>query len=101
MEDILLGIAVIVLGLGGVVGIAYSLEAHRRRHGSFGPKLPPAGHIGKALWWAARALAALMAVFIASAYIFGVEALAWLAVACLVLFFADHTAYRVVRLTGK
>ncbi len=101
MEDALAALAVIVLGFGGILGIAYSLDAHRRRRGSFGPKLPPPGHIGRALWWAARILVGLMVLSMAGAYIFRTAAAAWFAAGCLLLFFVDHTAYRVVRLTGK
>ncbi len=101
MDDLLFGIAVIVLGLGGVLGIAYALDQRRTRRGSFGPKLPRAGRIGRSLWWGARVLAALMVVLIAAAYVLRAERLAWATVICAALFFADHVAYRVVRLTGK
>ncbi len=101
MEEVLIVIAVIVLALGGIVGIAYSLDARRRRHGILGPKLPPAGSIGRLLWWVARLLATAMVVLVASAYLFKAPELAWLAAVGLVLFFADHVAYRIVRLTGK
>ncbi len=101
VEDILFAAAVFVLGLGGVLGIAYSLDARRKRHGVFGPRLPPPGHVGRGLRWAARILAALMALSLISAYVFRSEALVWVTAACLLLFFADHVAYWVVRLTGK
>ena len=101
MDDILFAMVVIVLGLGGVLGIAYSLDVRRKRHGSFGPKLPPPGRIGRSLWWGARVLAALMLLSIAAAYALQAEALVWVTGWCLLLFFADHAAYRVVRLTGK
>lgn len=101
MEDLLFGAAVILPGLGGVLGIAYALDQRRKRRGSFGPKLPRAGRIGRSLWWGARVLAALMVMLIAAAYALHVELLAWATAGCAVLFFADHVAYRVVRLTGK
>ncbi len=101
MDDVLLVGAVTLLAFGGILGIAYSLDARRKRRGTFGPKLPPPGHVGRALWWIARVLAALMLVAVAGAHLFGVTALAWIAGGCLVLFFADHVAYRLVRLTGK
>ena len=101
MEDGLIVLAVTVLALGSIVGIAYTLDEHRKRHGPFGPKLPPPGAIGRLLWWAARILAAVMAMLVISAYVFQARDLAWLAVCGLLLFFADHVAYRIVRLTGK
>ncbi len=100
-EETLLGLLVIVMGIGGIAGIAYSLETHRRRRGSFGPKLPPAGRLGHTLWWAARLLAALMVLGLTAAALFRLPALAQFAVACFVLFFVDHALYALVRLTGK
>lgn len=101
MDDLLFAMAVIVLGLGGVLGIAYSLDERRTRKGSFGPKLPPPGRLGRVLWWIARILAALMILTLASAYAFRERSLAWITAGCALLFFADHVAYRLVRLTGK
>ncbi len=101
MDDVLFVGAVTVLAFGGILGIAYSLDTRRKRRGTFGPKLPPAGRVGRALWWAARALVVLMLVAVAGAHLFRVPELAWLAGGCPVLFFADHVAYRLVRLTGK
>ncbi len=101
MDDALFAGAVTVLAIGGILGIAYSLDARRKRRGTFGPKLPPPGRVGRALWLLARVLVALMLVAVAGAHLFRVPALAWLAGGCLVLFFADHVAYRLVRLTGK
>lgn len=92
---------VALLGIGGIAGVAYSLEARRKRHGAFGPKLPPRGRVGRLLWWAARALTALMVLAAAGAYLFGAPALARFALGCFVLFFGDHAAYAVVRLRGK
>ncbi len=100
-EDALFALAVILLSIGGLVGIAYSLDVRRRRHGPIGPKLPPPGPAGRALWWAARILAGIMALAVALAYALHIPDLAWLAVGCLALFFADHLIYRVIRLTGK
>ncbi len=101
VEDIFLGALVILLGFGGVVGLAYSLEARRSRHGSLGPKLPPPGRVGRALWWTARLITALMLLAIMGAYLLRLSALAWFALACFALFFIDHVAYRIIRLTGK
>ncbi len=101
MEDPLVVVAVAVLALGGIVGIAYSLDARRKRRGILGPRLPPPGSIGRNLWWIARLLAATMVLIVAGAYVFKAPELAWLAIGGLVLFFADHVAYRIVRLTGK
>jgi len=90
-----------VLAVGGLLGVAYSLDVRRVRHGPIGPKLPPAGAIGRACWWAARILVGMMLLSVALAWLLRLPDIAWLAVACLALFFIDHVIYRVIRLTGK
>src|SRR5512143_562189 len=101
MENALFAIAVVVLAVGGLLGIAYSLDVRRERHGPLGPKLPPPGAIGRACWWAARILVGMMLLSVALAYILHLPDIAWLAVGGLALFFVDHVIYRVIRLTGK
>ena len=101
MENALFAMAVVVLAVGGLLGVAYSLDVRRERHGPLGPKLPPPGAIGRACWWAARILVGMMLLSVALAYMLQLPDIAWLAVGCVVLFFIDHVIYRVIRLTGK
>ncbi len=101
MEDLLLAIAVVILALGGLLGVAYSLDVHGSRHGSFGRRLRPPGPVGRALWWTARVLVAAMTITVASAHLFRVPSWAWLTLVGFALFVIDHTAYRIVRITGK
>ncbi len=100
-EDALFVLAVILAAIGGLIGIAYSLDVRRVRHGPIGPKLPPPGIIGRTCWWIARVLAVTMLLSVLFAYILHLPTLAWVAVGCLALFFVDHLIYRVIRLTGK
>ncbi len=101
LEDALFALAVVLVAVGGLIGIAYSLDVRRARHGPIGPRLPPPGAIGRTLWWAARILAGLMLLSVLFAYVLRRPVLAWIALGCLVLFFIDHVVYRVIRLTGK
>ena len=101
VEDALFALAVILAAIGGLIGIAYSLDVRRERHGPIGPRLPRPGAIGRTCWWAARILAGLALLAVVLAYALHIRGLAWVALGCLALFFVDHVIYRVVRLTGK
>jgi hypothetical protein len=101
MEDATFIMGVMVLAVGGLLGVAYSLDIRRKRYGVLGPKLPPAGRLGRRLWLAARLLTALMVLLAAAAYAWHSAWLAGMVLGLFLLFFADHTAYRIVRLTGK
>jgi len=101
VDDVLFGIAVVMLAIGGIVGIAYALDAHRKRHGPLGPALPRCGRVGRCLLWGARILVALMVLSVLGAYIFRAPIWVWVTLGCLVLFALDELAYQVVRLTGK
>ncbi len=101
LEDALFVLAVIIVAVGGLVGIAYSLDVRRERHGPIGPRLPPPGTVGRTLWWAARVLAGLMLLSVLLAHVLHRPVLAWIGIGCLALFFIDHVLYRVIRLTGK
>lgn len=100
-EDVVFAILVFILGFGGIFGIAYSLDARRKRRGPIGPALPRCGHAGRCLWWAARILVALMVLAVIGAYIFRTPLWLWMTLGCLALFALDGLAYRVVRLRGK
>ncbi len=101
VEDSLFVLAVILVGVGGLIGIAYSLDVRRARHGPLGPALPRPGALGRTLWWTARLLAGVMLLSVALAYVLHLPNLAWIALGCLALFFIDHVIYRLIRLTGK
>jgi hypothetical protein len=100
-EDALFALAVILAAIGGLIGIAYSLDVRREKHGPIGPRLRPPGAVGRACWWIARVLAVLMLLSVLLAYALHVPELAWAALGLLALFFIDHVLYRVIRLTGK
>ena len=100
-EDVLLIIIVFVLGVGGLLGIAYTLDLRRQKHGPIGPALPRLGHMGRGLLWAARILVALMVFSITGAYVLRAALLVWLTAGFLALYVVDGLAYRVVRLIGK
>ncbi len=101
IEDALFVLAVIIVAVGGLIGIAYSLDVRRERHGPIGPRLPPPGAIGRTCWWVARILAGVMVISVLFAYVLRLPWLAWFALGCMALFFIDHVVYRVIRLTGK
>ncbi len=101
LEDALFALAVILAGISGLIGIAYSLDVRRARHGPLGPRLPPPGAVGRTCWWLARILTALMLLSVVLAYVLRLPALAWVAIGCLALFVVDHVIYRLIRLTGK
>jgi len=101
MENATFTIAVVALAVGGLLGVAYSLDVRRERHGPIGPELPPPGAVGHGLWWAGRILLAMMLVSVAAAYFLRLPDLAWLAVGCAALFLLDHLIFQVIRLTGK
>src|SRR5512142_111848 len=101
LEDALFALAVILVGIGGLIGIAYSLDVRRLRHGPLGPRLPPPGAVGRACWWVARILAGLMLISVVLAHVLRLPALAWIALGGLALFFIDHVIYRLIRLTGR
>ncbi len=101
IEDALFALAVIMAAIGGLIGIAYSLDVRREKHGPIGPRLPPPGAIGRTCWWIARILAAMMLLSVALAYLLHLPALAWVALGLLAPFFVDHVIYRLIRLTGK
>ena len=101
MENASFAIAVVVLAVGGLLGLAYSLDVRRAHHGPIGPKLPPPGAIGRTCWWAARILVGMMLLAVGLAYLLRLPELAWIAVGCVALFFIDHVIYRVIRLFGK
>ncbi len=100
-EDVLLIVVVFMLGLGGLLGIAYALDLRRQKHGPIGPALPRLGRMGRGLLWAARILVALMVFSITGAYVLRVAVLVWVTAGFLALYIVDGLAYRLVRLTGK
>ncbi len=101
VEDALFALAVILVAVGSLIGIAYSLDVRRRRHGPIGPRLPPPGAVGRTCWWIARILAGVMLLSVLFGYLLHRPVLAWIALGGLALFFVDHVIYRVIRLTGK
>lgn len=101
MEDLLIIVAVVLLGLGGVVGVAYSLEVRHSRHGTLGPNLPPPGPTAITLWRSAWVIAGGMVLTLVAALLFKANELAWLTLVGFGVFFAGHLAYHVIRLTGK
>lgn len=101
MNELLVLCGAIGLGMVGVLGVAYSLDVRRQKHGSIGGNLPRPGPWGRALWWGARLLTALMLLSVIGAYLSRAPALAWLAAGSVLLFVADHVAYQLMRLTGK
>ena len=101
MNDLIILWAAVGLGIGGVLGVAYSLDVRRKRHGPIGPNLHRPGRWGRALWWGARLVTALMLLSVIGAYLWQAPALAWVAAGSFILFVADHTAYCIARLIGK
>ena len=101
MEDIPFTVAVLLLAVGGILGVAYSLDARRKKHGPLGPALPRCGHLGRGLLWGTRILVVFMVLSTLGAYLFRSLTWLWITLGCLVLFVLDELALRVVRLTGK
>jgi hypothetical protein len=101
MEDAGFVAAVVLLAIGGPLGVAYSLDMRRRKHGPLGLRLSRPGPAGTALWTIARGLTLLMLLLVSGALVLGSAALAWATLAVVGMFFLVHTAYRIVRLTGR
>jgi hypothetical protein len=96
MNDSAFIIAVVIVAVGAILGIAYSLEARIRRRGTLGRPLPPLNRTGRRLWWVARVLVALMVLSMVIAFVYRSLPFVWLAAACLLLYILEGLLYRLV-----
>ncbi len=94
-------VLVAVIGIGGLVGVAWLLDRRRRVAGSIGPVLPPPGPSGRLFLWIARGLVAAMVLSILGAFVFRSLTLAWVTATCLLLYIIDGLMYRAVRITRR
>jgi hypothetical protein len=101
MDDLTYSIAVLVVLIGGLVGVAHWLDRRRKAAGSLGPALPPLGPVGRVLLWLIWALVAGMVLALISAFVLGMPPLIWVSVGCLVLYLIVMWLFQVVRLAGK
>ena len=101
MSGTLFIMLVLVIGLGGLVGVAYWLDERAKSSKPLGPVLPTPGPIGRILLWIARILVVFMVLSIIGAFVFRSLSLAWITGGCLTLYIIDGMIYRVVRGTGK
>jgi hypothetical protein len=101
MNDTMVIIVTAIVGVGGLVGVAYLLDRKRAKSGPIGPTLPAIGPVGIALLWVARVLVVLMVLSIVGAFALQSITLAWFTAFCLVLYIVAGTIYRIVRISGK
>ncbi len=94
-------VLVAVVGIGGLVGVAWLLDRRRRVAGPAGPALPQPGPLGRLFLWIARGLVVAMVLSILGAFVFRSLTLAWVTATCLLLYIIDGLIYSAVRMTGR
>jgi hypothetical protein len=101
VNDVALIVAVLVVAIGGLAGVAYLLDRRRQASGAVGPEIPPPGPIGRALLWTVRALVVIMVLSLVGFFVSRVMALVWVAAGCLLAYLVVGGVYRIVRLAGR
>jgi len=100
MYDALLIVIVLIVGIGGLVGIAYTLDQRGKRLRGDGPKLPKTGPIGRLLPWIAGGIVALTILSLIGAFAFRSLVLVRLTWVGLFVYIINGIIYRIVRRSG-
>jgi hypothetical protein len=100
MSNLFLIIFVLVIGLGGLFGVAWFLD-RRGRKAREAQLLPKPGPIGRILLWIARILILLCILSVIGAFLFQSKELVWFAGDCLMLYIVDGILYRIFLASGR
>src|SRR5690349_20257123 len=100
MSSAFLIVLVLVVGLGGLFGLAWLLDRRGRKAREV-QSLPKPGPIARTLLWVARILMLMTVLSIVGAFLLQSKELVWFAGDCLVLYIVDGILYRIMRASGR